>query len=320
MKSNRRNFLTSAVLISTGSLIPKIGFSSTFKKNNLNSDSKVTIGTITYSYRSLPSHLYSIIGYCLDSGINAVELMAGNVESFLGMPRSKSKRKEWIENIPLDGFKKVREILDTAGISVYAYKPSIISDLNATDKEIDMTLKAASILGANSVTLEIRDGVQYKIDDVKKYDAHTKRLGDLGEKNNIYIGYHNHTQGKDDLWDKVLDQSQFNSINLDIGHYIARGRGNTSSSLLRFIRKNHSRISSFHVKDRQTPQNGAYNKPFGQGDTPILEIVELIEKKGYNIPLSIELEYVYSKRSNPVREVGKCVEYCKKGLEISRRL
>ena len=246
--------------------------------------------------------------------------MAGNVESFLGMPRSKSKRKEWIENIPLDGFKKVREILDTAGISVYAYKPSIISDLNATDKEIDMTLKAASILGANSVTLEIRDGVQYKIDDVKKYDAHTKRLGDLGEKNNIYIGYHNHTQGKDDLWDKVLDQSQFNSINLDIGHYIARGRGNTSSSLLRFIRKNHSRISSFHVKDRQTPQNGAYNKPFGQGDTPILEIVELIEKKGYNIPLSIELEYVYSKRSNPVREVGKCVEYCKKGLEISRRL
>ena len=321
MKSNRRNFLTSVALVSSGSLIPNIGFSLPTKKNNiLDIDSNVTIGTITYSYRSLPSHLYSIIGYCLDSGISAVELMAGNVENFLGKPRSKSKSKEWIENIPLDGFKKVRDILDTAGISVYAYKPSIISDLNATDKEIDMTLKAAKILGAKSVTLEIRDGVQYKIADVKKYDAHTKRLGDLGEKNNIYIGYHNHTQGRDDLWDKVLDQSEFNSINLDIGHYIARGRGNTKNTLLRFIRKNHSRISSMHVKDRQTPQNGAYNKPFGQGDTPILEIVNLIDKKGYNIPLSIELEYVYSKRSNPVREVGKCVEYCKKGIEISKRI
>ena len=105
MKSNRRKFLTSVALVSSGSLIPNIGFSLPTKKNNiLNIDSNVTIGTITYSYRSLPSHLYSIIGYCLDSGISAVELMAGNVENFLGIPRSKSKRKEWIENLPFDGF------------------------------------------------------------------------------------------------------------------------------------------------------------------------------------------------------------------------
>ena len=47
----------------------------------------VQIGTITYSYRSMPDQsAEATLKYILDSGISAVEMMGGPVESFAGAP------------------------------------------------------------------------------------------------------------------------------------------------------------------------------------------------------------------------------------------
>ena len=47
----------------------------------------VQIGTITYSYRSMPDQsAEATLRYIIDSGISAVELMGGPVESFAGAP------------------------------------------------------------------------------------------------------------------------------------------------------------------------------------------------------------------------------------------
>src|SRR6478735_6790098 len=47
----------------------------------------VQIGTITYSYRSMPDQsAEATLKYIIDSGISAVELMGGPVESFAGAP------------------------------------------------------------------------------------------------------------------------------------------------------------------------------------------------------------------------------------------
>src|SRR3954469_4439338 len=49
----------------------------------------VQIGTITYSYRSMPDQsAEATLKYIVDSGISAVELMGGPVESFAGAPTS----------------------------------------------------------------------------------------------------------------------------------------------------------------------------------------------------------------------------------------
>src|SRR5207302_6365421 len=49
----------------------------------------VQIGTITYSYRSLPDQsAEATLRYIVDSGISAIELMGGPVESFAGAPSS----------------------------------------------------------------------------------------------------------------------------------------------------------------------------------------------------------------------------------------
>src|SRR3954469_13126444 len=49
----------------------------------------VHVGTITYSYRNMPDQsAEATLKYILDSGISAIELMGGPVESFAGAPTS----------------------------------------------------------------------------------------------------------------------------------------------------------------------------------------------------------------------------------------
>src|SRR5438128_3250674 len=49
----------------------------------------VQVGTITYSYRSMPDQsAEATLKYIVDSGVSAIELMGGPVESFAGAPPS----------------------------------------------------------------------------------------------------------------------------------------------------------------------------------------------------------------------------------------
>src|SRR4029077_16853399 len=131
---------------------------------------------------------------------------------------------------------------------------------------IEYALKAGKTLGARSVTTELPTN-----------PAHSKRLGDLGSKHKMYIGYHAHEQATDTAWDIALAQSPYNSMNLDCGHYIAAGGNNTKESLLALIESKHDRITTMHLKDRKTKLNGGNNVVWGQGDTPIKEILSLLK-------------------------------------------
>ena len=84
---------------------------------------------------------------------------------------------------------------------------------------------------------------------------------------------------------------------------------------MQFLEKHHDRISSFHLKDRTTPANCSLNLPFGTGETPIKEILQMVKKNKWNIPASIELEYNIPEGSDAVKETRKCIEYCRAALK-----
>ncbi|MHA4806974.1 sugar phosphate isomerase/epimerase family protein [Flavitalea flava] len=286
-----------------------LGGSSLFAKNALYGFSKqhaVVIGAITYSFRSLPDGIDNIIKYCHQTGIKAIELKGEAAEEFAGKPTLnkeeteesyKARVRSWRETINFDKFTECRKRLNDSGISVYAFKPDALNDSN-TDGEIEYAYKAGKALGANSVTVEL-----------PKDPNHSLRLGKLAEKNKIFVGYHAHTQATDTAWDIALSQSPNNSINLDCGHYIAAGGGNTKETLLAFIQQKYQRITSIHLKDRLSKEHGGENMPWGQGDTPIKEIITLIKEKNYPIPMSIELEYTIPAHSDALMEVKKCLEF-----------
>jgi sugar phosphate isomerase/epimerase len=212
------------------------------------------------------------------------------------------KSKAWRETVSMDKFVEIRQKFKDAGVTIYAYKPNALGE-NNSDAEIEYAMKAAKALGATSVTVELPGKA-----------THSKRLGDIAAKHKVYVGYHAHLQATDSAWDEALAQSPYNSMNLDCGHYIAAGGNNTKESLLALIEAKHNRITSMHLKDRKNKTNGGSNMPWGQGDTPIVEILQLLKKKKYSIPVSVELEYEVPADSDAVKEVKKCIDYAKKAL------
>ena len=302
--ASRRSFLLKGSMASVGLLMAgSAAWSKSFFEKVPNSKFfGVQIGVITYSYRSMPHNVEQLIQYIVDSGISAVELMGESVEDYAGKPKEKNLVAEWRATVSMDKFKEVRKMFKKAGISIYAFKPSALGT-NNTDAEIEYALRAAKALGANSVTVEL-----------PKDPAHSQRLGTLAAKHKVYIGYHAHTQATDTAWDTALSQSPYNSMNLDCGHYIAAGGNNTKETLLALIQAKHNRITSFHIKDRKTKENGGANLVWGQGDTPIKEILNLLKEKKYNIPASIELEYNIPAGSNAVKETKKCLEFARQAL------
>ncbi len=105
-----------------------------------------------------------------------------------------------------------------------------------------------------------------------------------------------------------MTYSPYNGINLDIGHFIA---GN-SKSPVEFLKKHVDRITHIHLKDRKL--NGGPNFPWGQGDTPIKEVLQLMKKEKYPFQGTIEFEYTVPEGSTVMAECAKCVAYCKDAL------
>ncbi|TWJ03409.1 sugar phosphate isomerase/epimerase [Mucilaginibacter frigoritolerans] len=301
---SRRRFIGAGMLAAAGmAFASKSSFANSFlAKPKPNSKfNGVQIGVITYSYRSLPGSIQQILQYCIDSNINAIELMGDAAEAYAGAPPRDGSENyaaqlaTWRENTIMDSFFAIRKMFNDAGINIYAWKPNALGAKN-TDGEIDYAFNAGKALGCSHVTVELPDAVQ------------TQRLGDIAEKHGMIVAYHAHTQATPTLWDVALSQSDHNGINLDIGHYVA----GTSSSPVDFILKNHKRIASMHIKDRKF--HDGPNMPWGEGDTPIKEVLALIKKNDYKFPATIELEYKIPEGSDPVKEVIKCREYAKNAL------
>ena len=295
----------------------------------------VHIGTITYSYRSMPDQsAEATLRYILESGISEIELMNGPAESFAGAPQNgrgtagrgpstslgargrgqpptpeqqaaqqeaAAKLKAWRTSVSMDPFKKLRKMYNDAGVSIYAFKQL---SPNMSDEEFEYVFSVAEALGATHTTLELPAGPEA--------EKQLKRIGDFAMKKKVYAAYHTHAQGSMTAFDQAFAISKGNMANVDLGHWTAGG--NKGGSPMDFLNKHHDRTSSFHIKDRTTPEHCALNLAWGTGETPLKEILQLVKKNKWKIPASVEMEYAVPEGSDPVKEVRKCVEYCRAAL------
>ena len=281
----------------------------------------VQLGTITYSYRSMPDQsAEATLRYIVDSGINAIELMNGPAESFAGAPSSgrrgggggrgqaptpeqqaaqraaADQLKQWRTSVSMDRFKALRKMYNDAGVSIFAWK---VLDPAMSDEEFEYVFDVAEALGCTHTTLELPTDA-----------AQLKRVGQFAEKRKIYAAYHTHLQATMTAFDQAFALSKGNMSNIDLGHYVA----GTGESPIPFLKKHHARIASVHLKDRTTPAHGAKNLPWGTGDTPLTEILQVMKRERYTFPASIELEYDVPAGSDAVKEVTACLEFCKRAL------
>lgn len=341
-KTSRRQFIGMASTLIGGSMIASHeSFGLPNFINNLGKSGStikgVRLGVITYSFRDLPDQsAEATLDYIRQCGITNIELMGSPAESFAGAPKNpvdirtmfplyrkrqqkqeltdeekktladaeaktKAYREEvgqWRQKVTMSKFEEFGKMYKKAGVDIYAFKPDAFGMQN-TDADIDYGLRAAKAIGASHITLEHPSN-----------DAHTLKLGKAAEKYKLKVGYHGHEQQTPTFWDTALAQSPSNSLNLDLGHFVAAGNTNP----LDFIKSKNDRIVSMHMKDRKTKANGGDNLPWGTADTPLADALRLMRDNKYTFPATIELEYKIPDGSNPIDEVKKCLEFCKTAL------
>ncbi len=257
----------------------------------------VQVGCISYSFRSMPSDLESVLQQCKDAGVSSVELMGYSAEQYAGIPNE--NQAQWRKTVSMDKFKEIKKMFDKAGIKIHILK---LGEPNWSDEEIDYAFRAAKAVGAKGITFEIGE------------DA-AKRMAPFAEKHKMYAIMHNHGQPGDPSFsfDKMLAPGKYLMLNFDIGHYW----GATGINPVTIVEKYHDRIYSIHVKDKtgkfDNPKDR--NQTFGKGTTPVADVLKAIQKNKWNIYADIELEYDIPAGSDAVKEVGKCVIYCKNILE-----
>jgi sugar phosphate isomerase/epimerase len=211
---------------------------------------------------------------------------------------AQAKIKAWRTSVSMDKFKQLRKMYNDAGVTIYAWKQL---STNMSDEEFEYVFNVAEALGCTHTTLELPTD-----------DAQLKRIGDFAMKKKIYAAYHTHTQGSMTAFDQAFSLSKGNMANVDFGHWVAAG--NVGGTPMQFLQKFHDRISSFHLKDRTTPEHCSLNLAWGTGETPIKDILQMVSKNKWKIPASVELEYQIPEGSDDVKETKKCVDYCRAAL------
>ena len=248
-------------------------------------DSKVAgvqIGlNVPYNFGARMMDGDEVLRRCVELGISAVELRSQPIDAFAGTPPA------------MDKVKAFRQKWNDAGVLIEIVKFDDVYKM--TDDRLDQCFEIAHTVGARAISCEI---------DLEG----TKRVGRFADKHRMVVGFHGHAATAPAHWETAFGYSKYNGANVDLGHFIA---GNNISPLP-FITKYHDRVTHVHVKDRK--KNDGANLPFGEGDTPIKEALQLIRDKKWNIQATIEFEYPVPPGSDRMAENAKCIQYCRAAL------
>jgi sugar phosphate isomerase/epimerase len=303
----------------------------------------VKLGAITYSYHDMPdllnrNHVDSVIEYSKKCDVRLIELLSSHVEPMtayqmkvaavvangLGAAgaqggaaapggtlavgkekqveaqEAREELRKWRLATPMSHFKEVKKKMNDAGITVYAYTVNSIGK-DFTSDEMDKVFEQAQTLGASTISSSTTLSAAQKV-------------ARFAEKHNLPVAFHNHQDITDtnqfstpDTFYKAMEMSKLFRINLDIGYLTG-----TNFDAVEFIEKNHERITHLHVKDRK--KNLGPSVPWGEGDTPVKDVLLLLKKGRYPIPAIVELSYPVPSNSNCIKEVTKCMAYMKQIL------
>ena len=272
----------------------------------------VQLGVQTYSFRDLPRPPGGdASGVIIDAmkacGFTECELFSPQIEpvSPFGRQATPERRQQaredlrrWRQSTPMSHFAGLRAKFAAAGLTIYAFNLSFNESF--TDEEIDRGFDQAKALGAEVITASTTLPV-------------AKRLVPFADRHRLPVAMHNHSNVTDpnefatpESFIQALALSKLFMINLDIGHFTA-----ANFDALAFLKEHHARITNLHLKDRK--KNQGDNVPWGEGDTPIKDVLGWL--KAQRSPIRGYVEYEYKGSRPVVEEVKACLTYARQALE-----
>jgi sugar phosphate isomerase/epimerase len=278
----------------------------------------VQLGAITYSFRGV-NNPEDIIKAYVTLGLGEMELMSNHAEALAGMPAmaprpmdrnikptpeqqaaidaSTKARTDWKKSATAATWAPVRKKITDAGIDLRLLCYNINSRF--TDDDIEYGFVMAKGLGVKAMSTSTQVSM-------------AKRIAPFADKHQLMVGVHGHdsiTQPDEvstkETFEAVMATSKFMGANLDVGHFTA-----ANGDSIAFIKQHHDRITNLHIKDMK--RNGGPYTPFGQGDSPLKEVLQLLSREKWDIPANIE--YEYNDPDGTMAAMQKCIKYCKDAL------
>ena len=279
----------------------------------------IRVGVETYSFRDLTGQdvLDPIIQTMVDLGIGECELFYGHLipgklqlvasvteNRPAGMSEDELRRRiaavraEIQKNhmgLTMSQVMRVGDRFKNAGIDIYAYAGSF----GESEREIQHEFDIAEALGAKILT---HSGTL----------SRARQIAPIAEKRKMIVAMHGHDDIDDpnefatpESFARAMEMSKYFWVNLDIGHFTAGG-----FDAVAYIRQHHDRITNLHLKDRK--KNRGPNVPWGEGDTPIKAVLQLLKQEKY--PIRAYIEYEHPGAATSPEEVKKCLNYVKAAL------
>lgn len=207
--------------------------------------------------------------------------------------RTRELIRAWRLATPIRHFEEMHRRFRRGGIEVQAFNFGLKED--CTDAELDWGFAVTRALGTRIMTASTTLSM-------------ARRTVPFAAKYKTFLGLHGHSNLRDpnqlatpDSFTRALAMSPWYRLNFDIGHFAAAG-----FDTIGFLNAHHEKIVSVHLKDRKA--HDGMNMPFGQGDTPIAEVVRTISRNGWPIPMLVEYEFA---GGSSVRELKRALTYVK---------
>ncbi len=166
-------------------------------------------------------------------------------------------------------------------------------DDTLTDDEIDATFRQVKALGVTTVSSPLTM-------------AMAARLAPFAERHKMSVAIHNQVDGNaagaiatPHLKDSLALSPAF-ALKLDIGNLTA-----SNCDAVGELREHRARVSHVLVKDRL--KNGGTSQPFGEGDTPIAGVLDVLGTAAPSIAALVDYDYVGLHSS--VEEVTAAMAY-----------
>jgi len=202
----------------------------------------------------------------------------------------------WRKTASMDHFRAIRKKFEDAGIQIHGTS----GFSGSTEEELRYTFDVASSLGARLVTLQVGMSA-------------AKRMVPMAEKSGFVIGIQGHPDmhstdpdsiSRPEEYDRALTLSDRYGLSFDIGD--AAGSG--YDSVVRFVESRLDRIALIYLKDRRRDH---LSVPWGQGDTPIGEVLRLVRDRKPSIRCYIDCDHQTSDRPTDVK---RSFEFAKAAL------
>jgi sugar phosphate isomerase/epimerase len=188
----------------------------------------------------------------------------------------------------------VRGRLSAAGLTAHAC--SVMFDESFTDEEIDVTFRQARALGASALSSPLTFEM-------------ASRLVPFAERHRLSVAIHNQMDGNADRaiatadLPRALALSPVFSVKLDVGHLTA-----SNCDAVAELRAHLSRVSHVVLKDRL--RNKGASQVFGEGDTPLRGVIEVVRDAPRPVPALVE--YDYTGLRTPADEVAASMTFVRR--------